>query len=167
MRDSAWFVSSRTPAISLPVAAAIVAGIGDSGRDRRARLQGRRRIWGARAFCSSRLRERRVPTALCGSLEHGPVACAPSGFLTRCLGNASGIVSGIKLRWADRLESLCSLFPGAQAASLNSLPACRRNLCSAGYRTPQASCLRSREENGSIYNSSAICTAFSAAPFNN
>jgi len=143
MRDSAWFMSSRTPATgeteNLGSTSILLVPTGERGR----------------------------PAALCGSMEHEPAACAPSGFLTRCLGNASGIVSGVKLRWAHRLESLCSLFPGAQAASLNSSPACRRNLCSGGYRTPQASCLRSREENGSIYNSSAICTAFSAAPFNN
>src|SRR6266480_2492395 len=100
MRDSAWFMSSQTPATreteNLGSTSILLAPTGERGR----------------------------PAALCGSLEHGPVACAPSGFLTRCLGNASGIVSGVKLRWAHRLESLCSLFRGAQAAEHRRQAAC-------------------------------------------
>src|SRR5436305_13971436 len=77
MRDSAWFMSSRTRATreteNLGSTSILLVPTGEHGR----------------------------PAALCGSLEHGPAACAPSGFLTRCLGNASGIVSGVKLRWAQ------------------------------------------------------------------
>src|SRR5205823_7545714 len=45
-----------------------------------------------------------------------------------------------------------TVIPGPQAASLHSAAACRRNLCSAGCRTPQASCLRSpaKIENASL-----------------
>jgi len=59
------------------------------------------------------------------------------------------ILSGVKLRWAHRLESLCSLL-GAQAAE----------------HRRQAGCARKRK-NQCIYKSSAICTAFRAAPFSN
>jgi len=44
--------------------------------------------------------------------EHGPVACAPSGFLTRCSIYLTLPTfpenSGVQLRWAHRQECLCS-----------------------------------------------------------
>src|SRR2546430_16594731 len=90
--------------------------------------------------------------ALFGSLEHGPAACAPQRVFNPLPRQPTppGSVSAVKLRWAHILESLCSLFLGAQAAEhRRQAPAVPRR----GART--------------IYKSSAICTALSAAPFNN
>src|SRR5205085_12548245 len=47
-------------------------------------------------------------------------------------------------------------FRGVQAASLHSSAACRRKLCSAGCRTPQASCLRSPSERNGPGNTGAV-----------
>src|SRR5436305_11210993 len=71
------------------------------------------------AFCAAMMRDVRAlsnrccETSLSGEqaadLEHGPAAGAPSGFpnpLTQA--SRASHISGVKLRWAYRLESLCS-----------------------------------------------------------